>query len=92
MAEVKVIFWEVNGEVRKVDEEEYRKYREYIESEDEKKCIYVGYVEPNDFGAFDVEVCTKIEGNKLIIYLEKDWVPTLGYSWSESEVKKIEVG
>jgi hypothetical protein len=89
--DVKTVFWEVNGEFRILDEEEMKKYRKYtmIESEDEKKCDYIGYVKINDFGGFDVEVCASVEENKLIIYISKDWVPAPGYSWSESEVKKI---
>jgi hypothetical protein len=88
---IKTIFWEVNGERRVFDEEEYEKYRKYVES-DEKKCNYIGYTKTNDFGSFDIEVCAGILDDKIVIYIVKDWVPQIGYSWSESEIKKIEVG
>jgi len=86
--ERKVIYWIVNNEVRKIEEEEYRKYREYVESDEEKKCVYAGYVK-YDLGSFDVDICVKIEDKKLVIYIEKEWTPAPGYSWSETEIKKI---
>ena len=87
MVNVRTVFWEVNGERIKFDEDEYKRYREYVEN-GEVRCVYAGYVK-HDFGGFEINVCAGIEDEKLVIYVVKDWAPSLGYSWSESEVKKI---
>jgi len=87
---IKTIFWEVNGEERKLDEEEYKKYCDYLENE-ERKCMYIGYVKVNEYGGFDIDICVKVEDEKLTIYVDKDWIPEAGYSWREEIIKKIEV-
>jgi hypothetical protein len=86
---MKTIYWEVNGEVRRLEEEEYRRYLKHISSESDGKCMYTGYQNVNEFGGFSIEICAKVENDGLIIYIIRDWVPTPGYSWSETKILEV---
>jgi len=84
---VKTALWEVNGEIRRKDDELLREFEELQESE----CLAV-HEKGDNFGHFeDVIYAVPRSGHGIVIFVRREWIPAPGYAWSEIQIKRIEV-
>ena len=90
--EVKTIYLSVNGEVRIEKEEELEEF-DKLREEGEATPIIV-HERGDEYGHFrDTIFAFQHPQRKhgLLMYIVKEWIPEFGYSWSETQIIRVEL-
>jgi hypothetical protein len=87
---METIYWEVNGEVRVKNEALLQRFNDVKDMEEPLFVEERG----DEFGHFSDAIYAvphPQHRHAIMLFVERKWVPAFGYSWSEFQVKCLEV-
>jgi hypothetical protein len=89
---METIYWSVNGEVRVEKQEKLEEY-DKLREEGEVEPLVV-HEEGDEYGHFRDSILAFPHPRRkhgLLVYVVREWIPEFGYSWSEVQIKRIEI-
>jgi hypothetical protein len=92
---VETIYWVENGETKVEKEKELEELDKLMELREEYGAQPIVVHEKGDeYGHFRDSILAfphPERPHSLLVFIIREWIPAFGYSWSEVQIKRIEI-